>query len=100
MPSTRRTSSTRAACSKAADPAGKNPLLTCFGLFRRSRRGFLSAEARGVGAVDQGFGTFGRQVFEPVDTGVDVVFPHLARHLVEKLDAIAIRVIDIDAVRD
>src|SRR5206468_5549150 len=69
------------------------------GLFRRRCRWFRLAEARGVGAVDQGFGTLARQVFEPIDTGVDIVFPHLARHLVEELDAVAVRVVDVDAVR-
>src|SRR4029077_10439972 len=68
------------------------------GLFGRGDGRFLAAEARGVGAVDQGLGTLARQVFEPVDTGVDVVFPHLARHLVEELDAVAVRIVDVDAV--
>src|SRR6266436_2195474 len=69
------------------------------GLFGRGDGRLLPAEARGVGAVDQGLGTLARQVFEPVDPGVDVVFPHLARHLVEELDAVAVRVVDVDAVR-
>src|SRR3984893_1257158 len=68
------------------------------GLFGRGDGRLLPAEARGVGAVDQGLGTLARQVFEPVDTGVDVVFPHPARHLVEELDAVAVRVVDVDAV--
>src|SRR6266446_3741132 len=68
------------------------------GLFGRGDGRLLPAEARGVGAVDQGLGTLARQVFEPVDTGVDVVFPHLARHLVKELDAVAVRVVDVDAV--
>src|SRR6266404_73553 len=68
------------------------------GLFGRGDGRLLPAEARGVGAVDQGLGSLARQVFEPVDTGVDVVFPHLARHLVEELDAVAVRVVDVDAV--
>src|SRR6202022_3676449 len=68
------------------------------GLFGRGDGRLLPAEARGVGAVDQRLGTLARQVFEPVDTGVDVVFPHLARHLVEELDAVAVRVVDVDAV--
>src|SRR6266404_8519954 len=55
------------------------------GLFGRGGGRLLPAEARGVGAVDQGLGTLARQVFEPVDAGVDVVLPHLARHLVEEL---------------
>src|SRR6266478_4519945 len=50
------------------------------GLFGRGDGRLLPAEARGVGAVDQRLGALARQVFEPVDTGVDVVFPHLARH--------------------
>src|ERR1700730_11489115 len=53
------------------------------GLFGRGGGWLLPAEARGVGAVDERLGTLARQVFEPVDPGVDVVFPHLARHLVE-----------------
>src|SRR6266478_8098712 len=43
------------------------------GLFGRGDGRLLPAEARGVGAVDQGLGPLARQVFEPVDTGVDVV---------------------------
>src|SRR5580704_9585796 len=66
------------------------------GLFGRGDGRLLPAEARGVGAVDERFGTLARQVFEPVDTGVDVVFPHLAWHLVEELDAVAVRVVDVD----
>src|SRR5262249_10281585 len=58
-----------------------------------------AAEARRIGAVDQRLGTLGRQVFEPVDARVDVIFPHLARQLVQELDAIAVGVVDVDAVR-
>src|SRR5712671_3933854 len=68
------------------------------GLFGRGDGRLLPAEARGVGAVDERLGTLARQVLEPVDTGVDVVFPQLARHLVEELDAVAVRVVDVDAV--
>ena len=61
--------------------------------------GLLAPKARAVGAVDQRFGTLARQVLEPVDRAVDVVFPHLARQFVEELDAVAVRVVDVDAVR-
>src|SRR5215472_13650395 len=47
------------------------------------------AEARRlVDLVDQRGFTFGRQVLGPVERGVDIVFPHLARQLVEQFDAV------------
>jgi len=69
-------------------------------LLRRGGGRFALSEARRVGAVDERLGALGRQVLGPVDPGVDVVFPHLARHLVEEFDAVAVRVVDVDAVGD
>src|ERR1700737_726594 len=86
----------REGCRPSLSPLARGEGLR--GLFGRGDGRLLPAEARGVGAVDQGLGTLARQVFEPVDTGVDVVFPHLARHFVEELDAVAVRVVDVDAV--
>src|SRR3984893_3625737 len=86
----------REGCRPSLSPLARGEGLR--GLFGRGDGRLLPAEARGVGAVDERLGTLARQVFEPVDTGVDVVFPHLARHLVEELDAVAIRVVDVDAV--
>src|SRR6266481_8008358 len=68
------------------------------GLFGRGDGRLLPAEARGVGAVDQGLGALGRQGLAPVDGAVDVVLPHRAWQLVEKLDAVAVGVVDVDAV--
>src|ERR1700730_11524002 len=86
----------REGCRPSLSPLARGEGLG--GLFGRGDVRLLPAEARGVGAVNQGLGTLARQVFEPVDAGVDVVFPHLARHLVEELDAVAVRVVDVDAV--
>src|ERR1700730_5493522 len=86
----------REGCCPSLSPLARGEGLR--GLLGRGDRRLLPAEARGVGAVDRRLGTLARQVFEPVDTGVDVVFPHFARHLVEELDAVAVRVVDVDAV--
>src|SRR6202035_1258209 len=66
-------------------------------LFGWRRRGL--PEGWGVGPVDQGFGAFGRQGFPPIDRALNIVFPHLARQFVEKFDAVAVRIVDIDAMR-
>src|SRR5215472_8313309 len=68
-------------------------------LVRRSARWLSDAEARRVDAVDQRFRALGRQGFSPIDRAVDVVLPHLARQLVKELDAVTVRVVDVDAVR-
>src|ERR1700730_6242995 len=86
----------REGCRPSLSPLARGEGLR--GLFGRGDGRLLPAEARGVGAVDERLGTLARQVFEPVDPGVDVVFPHLARHLVEELDPVAVRVVDVDAV--
>src|ERR1700730_4441253 len=86
----------REGCRPSLSPLARGEGLR--GLFGRGDGRLLPAEARGVGAVDERLGTLARQVFEPVDPGVDVVFPHLARHLIEELDTVAVRVVDVDAV--
>src|SRR5205085_6024203 len=68
-------------------------------LFRRDGGSLLLPKAWRVGAVEKRFRSFGRQVFEIVDRALDVVFPHLARQFVQKLDPVAIGVVDVDAVR-
>src|SRR5437588_3115079 len=82
--------------------AGTSPAMTNEGgstLFGGRGGGCLLPEDRGVGAVDEGFRALGWQVFEIVDCALDIVFPHLARQFVEEFDAVAVRVVDIDAVR-
>jgi len=49
--------------------------------------------------VDQGCLTLSGKTFGIVQRGVDVTFPHLARQLVQHLNAVAIRVVNVDAVR-
>ena len=44
------------------------------------------------------FLALGRQGLEVVDPGIDVALPHLARQFVKQLDAVAVRVVDVDAV--
>src|SRR5439155_7297550 len=82
--------------------AGTGPAMTNEGgstLFGGSWGGRGLPEGRAVGAVDESFGALRRQVFEIVDRALDIVFPHLARQFVEEFDAVAVRVVDIDAVR-
>src|SRR3984885_7022091 len=65
-------------------------------LFRRDL--VPCAEARRlVDLVDQRRVAFGRQVLGVVERGVDIAFPHVARQLVEQLDAVAVGVADIEA---
>src|SRR5258708_6409810 len=63
---------------------------TLLNLFRGSRGGRLLPEGRAVGAVDQGFPAFGRQVLQVIDHALDIVFPHLARQFVEELDLVPV----------
>src|SRR5207253_4299941 len=66
---------------------------------RAGSRGDLRApEHRVVGRVDERLRPFGRQPLREVLRRVDVLLPHLARQLVEHLDAVTVGVLDVDAV--
>src|SRR5205814_7609464 len=65
-------------------------------LFGRLIRG---AEHRVVRVVDKGLVAFGRHRLGVVDGALDIVAPHLARQFVEDLDAVAVGVDDVEAVR-
>src|SRR5690242_9598466 len=54
------------------------------------------AECRAIGAIHQRRLALGRQVLDPVQGLVDVAFPHFARQLVEELDAVPVRVGDVE----
>src|SRR5258706_6493507 len=60
--------------------------------------GFGNAELRYVDLVDQRLGTFGRPLLGIVQGGIDIVLPILPRQFVEQLDAVAVRIVDVDAV--
>src|SRR5206468_8772399 len=58
-----------------------------------------SPEFRVIRVVDKGFVAFGRQLLGMAEGTLDVLAPDLARQLVEDLDAVAVGVADIEAVR-
>src|SRR4051794_25625038 len=49
-------------------------------------------------AILEGFGTFRRQGLGPIEGAVDVAFPDLARQVVDELDAVAVGVVDVEAM--
>ena len=62
--------------------------------------GFLrGAEHRVVRVVDKGLVAFGRHRLGVVDRALDVVAPHLARQFGEHLDAVAVGIDNVEAVR-
>src|SRR5947208_7658299 len=63
------------------------------------RRLLPRAELRVIGVVDKGLLAFGRQLLGVAESTLYVLAPNLARQLVEDLDAVAVGVADIEAVR-
>src|ERR1700741_3195221 len=57
------------------------------------------AEHRVVRIVNEGLVAFGRHGLGVVDGALDVVAPDLARQFVQHLDAVAVRIDDVEAVR-
>src|SRR6516162_7657795 len=56
------------------------------------------AKHRVISIVDKGLVAFGRQLLGMAEGALDIVAPDLARQLVKDLDAIAVRVADVEAV--
>src|SRR6516165_8458550 len=62
------------------------------------RRLLFRAKHRVIGIVDKSLVAFGGQLLGMAEGALDIVAPDLARQLVKNLDAIAVRVADVEAV--
>src|SRR5712672_338545 len=63
-----------------------------------SNLGSGNAELRHIDLVDKRFGTFGWPLLRIVQRSIDIVLPSFPRQFVEQLHAIAVRIVDVDAV--
>src|SRR5258706_448534 len=95
MGSTRRNASSPAPPARRAPgpPAAETAVVR---LLRRWR--FRRSEMLVVGVIGEGLVAFRRQSLGIIERALNVLAPHLARQFVQHLDAVAVRVADIEAV--
>src|SRR5262249_5379496 len=60
--------------------------------------GLLGFEGWHLGAVREGLDALGRQLLGVIQRRVDIALPDLTRQLVEQLDAVAVGIVDVEAV--
>src|SRR5258708_25961820 len=88
--------------SRAKHGVSKDARLSCKPVSASSRllrgRRLGRAEMRVVGVVDERFVTFGRQVIGEIERALDVAAPGFPGCFVHHLDAVPVRVADIEAV--